>query len=82
MLYADDLILLAESEEDFQSQMNSLGRYAVLFGMEKAQKKTKVLVFDKPVNVKKRTPKVWEIGKIRIEKDKSSKYLGAIFTND
>ena len=34
MLYADDLILLAESEEDLQNQMNSLGRFANILRME------------------------------------------------
>ena len=43
MLYADDLILLAESEQDLQTQMNSLGTYADIFQMEVNQKKTKVL---------------------------------------
>ena len=39
MLYADDLILLAESEEDLQNQMNSLGKYADSLKMEINQKK-------------------------------------------
>ena len=39
MLYADDLILLAESEHDLQKQMNSLGDYANIFQMEVNQKK-------------------------------------------
>ena len=53
MPYADDLILLAESEQDLQTQINSLGTYADIFQMEVNQKKTKVLVFDKPAKLKK-----------------------------
>ena len=52
MLYADDLILLAELEQDLQTQMNSLGTYADIFQMEVNQKKTKVLIFDKPAKLK------------------------------
>ena len=44
MLYADDLILLAESEHDLQTQMNSLGTYANIFQMEVNPKKTKVMI--------------------------------------
>ena len=70
MPYADDLILLAESEQDLQTQMNSLGTYAEIFQMEVNQKKTKVLIFDKPVKLKKRALKTWSIGNINIEEDK------------
>ena len=38
MLYAYDLILLADSENDLQRQMNTLGIYADMFEMEANQK--------------------------------------------
>ena len=82
MLYADDLILLAESEHDFQKQTNSLGDYANIFQMEVNQKKTKVLIFDKPVKLKKHVSKTWKIGKTNIEEYKIYKYLGVIFTSN
>ena len=71
MLYADDLILLAESEEDLQKQMNSLGRFANSLRMEINQRKTKVLVFDKPAKAKKRIFKAWSIGNMKIDEDTS-----------
>ena len=61
MLYADDLVLLAESEQNLQTQMNSLGTYANIFQMEVNQKKTKVLIFDKSTKLKKHTSKTWTI---------------------
>ena len=79
MLYADDLILLAESEQDLQTHMNSLGTYADIFRMEVNQKKTKVLIFDKPAKLKKRASKTWSIGNINIEEDQIYKYLGVVF---
>ena len=83
MLYADDLIRLAESEEDLQKQMNSLGRFSNSLRMEINQKKTKVLVFDKPTKAKKRLSKAWSIGSMKIDEDTVYKYLGVtIFKND
>ena len=38
-LYADDLILLADSEDDLQRQMNVLRIYADMFKMEVNKKK-------------------------------------------
>ena len=82
MLYADELILLAESEHDLQTQINSLGTYANIFQMEVNQKKTKVMIFDKPAKIKKRISKTWTIGRTCIEEDKIYKYLGVLFTSD
>ena len=41
MLYADDLVLLAESDQDLQTQMNSLETYTNIFQMEVNQKRLK-----------------------------------------
>ena len=59
MLYADDLILLAESEHDLQTQMNSLGIYANIFQIKVNQQKTKVMIFDKPAKIKKPISKTY-----------------------
>ena len=82
MLYADDFILLAESEQDLHTQINSLGTYGNIFQMEVNQKKTKVLIFDKSAKLKKHTSKMWTIGDVNIEKDRIYKYLVVIFTSD
>ena len=79
MLYADDLIRLAESEKDQQKQMNSLRRFANSLRMEINQKKTKVLVFDKPAKAKKRVSEAWSIGNMKIDEDTVYKYQGVIF---
>ena len=82
MLYVDDLILLAESEQDLQTQMNGLGTYANIFQMQVNQKKTKGLIFDKSAKLKKHTSKMGTIGDVNIEEDRIYKYLGVIFTSD
>ena len=43
MLYADDLILLAESASDLQMQMDQLSEYAKKWNLEINISKTKVL---------------------------------------
>ena len=48
MLYADDLILLAESENDLELQMEILGKYKIEWNMEINPKKSKVMIFNDP----------------------------------
>ena len=49
MLYADDLILLAENEYDLKLQMDILGNYTIKWGMEINPGKTKVMIFKDPM---------------------------------
>ena len=46
LLYADDLVLIAESEEDLKLQMRILGSCSDDFEMEINPKKTKVMIFN------------------------------------
>ena len=46
MLYADDLILLAENEYDLKLQMDILGNYTTKWGMKINPSKTKVMIFN------------------------------------
>ena len=82
MLYADDLILVAESSADLQAQMDLLGIYANNLKMEISQKKTKVLVFRKSSARSNRLQKIWSIGDILIDEAKSYKYLGVTIKVD
>ena len=82
MLYADDLTLIAESENDSRIQMNQLGIYSNLVRMEVSQKKTKVVVFSKTRKGIPKNDKRWKIGEIEIDEAKSYKYLGVIIRNN
>jgi predicted HTH domain antitoxin len=46
MLYADDTILLAESAEDLQVQLNGFGEYCDNWKMKVNVNKTKIMVFE------------------------------------
>ena len=45
--YADDLVLIADNENDLHLQMNILANFANRYKMEITQKKTKIMIFDK-----------------------------------
>ena len=46
LLYAGDLVLIAESECDLKLHMDILGRYADYYRMEINSQKTKVMIFN------------------------------------
>ena len=46
--YADDLILMAENENDLKVQMQALGSYIEKWNMEINPKKSKVMIFNDP----------------------------------
>ena len=54
MLYADDLILLAENEHDLKLQMKALGNYTNRWDMEMNSCKRKVMVFNYPKKEERR----------------------------
>ena len=77
-LYADDLVLIAESREDLKLQI--LGSYSDEFEMEINPKKTNVMVF----NVKSKTPEntvFGLIGNYEIKIANHYKYLGVTINN-
>ena len=80
LLYADDLVLIAESEEDLKLQMTILGSYSDDFEMEINPKKTKAMIF----NDKSKTPENTVFGLIGNHEIKTTnhyKYLGVTINN-
>ena len=80
LLYADDLVLVAESEEDLKLQMRILGSYSDKFEMEINAKKTKVMIF----NVKSKTSENAIFGLIGNHVNKTTnhyKYLDVTINN-
>ena len=76
MLYADDLILLAESASDLQIQMDLLSEYAKKWNLEINISKTKVLIFNKS---NKTSGITWSIDNEIVEEVDSYTCLGVIF---
>ena len=73
LLYADDLLLLANSAE--RSQLNELNQFCLSINMEINTSKTKIMVMRK--NKKKsKACKIWKFGDIEIKSCNEYKYLG------
>ena len=73
MLYADDIIILAQSKDELQKQMNTLNSFCQTNGLEINEKKTKVMVFNRGNNLCKADIYVENS---LIENVKQVKYLG------
>ena len=81
LLYADDLVLLANSAEDLQSQLNELNQFCLSINMEINTSKTKKMVMRK--NKKKsKACKIWKFGDKEIEDCNEYKYLGVTFKSN
>ena len=80
MLYADDLVLLAETEQDLNLQMQVIGNYTVKWNMDINSSKTKVMIFNDP-RKRKEGDIFGRINEHNIHISKSYKYLGVILNN-
>ena len=80
MLYADDLILIAESELDLKLQMKTLRNYTNRWDMEINSRKKKVMVFHDPKK-RKEVDIFDKINNHDIHITNSYKYLGVIVHN-
>ena len=72
-MYADDLLILAHSEEELQHHLNKLSQYCKQWKLEINIKKTKCIVFNRGNKLCRAN---LEIDGIKIENVKSIKYLG------
>ena len=77
--YADDTVLLAETEEDLQKIVDQVKRESESFGLLMNAKKTKTMVFSKNSNAP--NTRIHIEGKL-IEKVQTFTYLGALMTED
>ena len=80
LLYADDLVLIADNETDLKLQMNSLGNFADKFKMEIGSKKIKFMIFHEKSKAANETT-FSSTGKHQIQVTNEYKYLGVILDN-
>lgn len=72
--YADDTVLLAETEEDLKSMLKRFKKYLERKNMILSTDKTKILVFEKGKGKKRE----WKWGEKQLEEVKEMRYLGYI----
>jgi hypothetical protein len=77
LLYADDAILLSDSENGLQKCLDCLKSHCEEIGMEINTTKTKIMIFNKGGKI---FPKKFNIGEIELEVVKTYKYLGILFS--
>ena len=83
LLYADDIVLLAENERDLQALLDLLGICASLDRLDINPNKSKVVVFG--TSKKEQDEWIlrqWSINSIQIGSARSYKYLGVTFSFD
>ena len=73
LMYADDLILLSETKEGLQQQINKLSDFCVKWKLDVNTKKTKIMVFNRGNNLIKSE---FYINNIILQNVKIFKYLG------
>ena len=78
--YADDLVLLSESESGLQNTLVKLENYCNTWGLKVNIKKTKVVIFNKPFNNKSKKLH-FEIDNKKLEVTNTYCYLGVDISN-
>ena len=76
VMFADDLVLVAESEEDLQRSLDRLDLYCEKWSLEVNMAKTKTMVFGGGTKQRKY---IWKFRGQAIEQVKHYKYLGIVF---
>ena len=80
LLYADDIVLIAESPDGMQKQLDALHKFAEDSGLSVSLGKTKVVVFNTtPQWVRRSAPK-FAYGQDIVEYTDTYTYLGVVFT--
>ncbi len=76
LLYADDMVLISESETGLQNLLNELSNWCYKWHLKVNESKTKVMHFRKINQVQSET--IFKYGDAELEKVTSYKYLGVI----
>ena len=78
LLFADDIILISESEKDLKEKIKVLQTFIDNLGMKISQEKSKIVVYNKP---RKWTKETWTVGNLSLEEVDSYNYLGLDVTS-
>ena len=73
LIWADDLLILSESEEGLQNMLNSLNSFAIDNGLKANMEKTKVMIFNKNG---RHIHKRFTLGGVELNTTREYKYLG------
>jgi hypothetical protein len=78
LFYADDLVLIADSEEQLQEMMNTTTEFLQQWRILVSIRKTQVVAFGRG-ETRSLKDRVWQIGNETVHDVRSYKYVGLIF---
>ncbi|KAI5080279.1 hypothetical protein GOP47_0005758 [Adiantum capillus-veneris] len=79
LLYADDIVLISDSPEGMQRQLDALHRFAQESGLSVNLGKTKVMVFNTTPQWIRRSAPTFTYGQEKVEYTDAYTYLGVVF---
>ncbi|KAF2349168.1 Reverse transcriptase domain [Trinorchestia longiramus] len=79
LLYADDIVVVSESEQELQMMLKIVNGYSTDFKVKFGGDKSKVMVINGDETDRDRE---WNIGEVKIGRTKEYKYLGCMLTED
>ena len=82
LMYADDITLLATSEQDLQRLLDALHAFCGDMGMQISLEKTKIVVFNKKYWPTQNWGFQWQVDGNALPEVDQYKYLGLIYTED
>ena len=77
LLFADDMVILGNSQSDLQCRLNLLKEYCDKWGLQVNSEKNKVMVFRKRIN--SNITYHWTYGNVELEVVNCFNYLGTVF---
>ena len=80
LLFADDLVLMANTKEELQRALDVLSRYSELFGLQVNELKTKAMIFSNSYATSHQKSTEFSLNGKLIEIVDQYKYLGILFT--
>ncbi|MCO5606524.1 hypothetical protein L7F22_060712 [Adiantum nelumboides] len=80
LLYADDIVLIAESPDGMQRQLDVLQKFAEESGLSVNMGKTKTMVFNTTIQWVRRSAPKFTYGQDNVEYTDAYTYLGVVFT--
>jgi hypothetical protein len=78
LLYADDLVIMSETEEGLQCSLDHLNMYCIKWKLDVNVRKSKVLIFNGNNETSKST---FSVGNVNLEIVHEYTYLGIVFTD-
>ena len=76
LLFADDIVLMANSDDELQKMLNIVDNFGKRWSLSFSEKKSKVMITGQRIN----KTKIWKLGHLNLSEVYEYKYLGVYFS--